>query len=266
MNAPLPTVVDPRKAYLGGLITAYDLPKAGEKKRWTRMFKAIIARAIVNGVMTPEEACQRYFMTVAELKRWIKLLDTQGLRGLSANNFSDFTAEKLEDVPTFTDGSLTIDFGTQIVKISDKFVHLTKSQLRLVSILIRRAPVAVSREEVYAHLYGDSVRQVKILDVMVCKIRRAIGEDTIETVWGRGWRWHSPELKELEQEKDSMTHLEALVAMSQTMLRVRGEWIANPKLRQDISNVVADIWVMMNIGDDTIIADAIAELERRVPR
>jgi hypothetical protein len=104
---PLPTVVDPRKTNLGGLLTAHDLPKAGERKRWTRVYKAIIADAIKHGLMTSQEACDRYCMTVGELERWIELLETQGLRGLSASNLaSGHTSAKLEDVPTFRDGRL----------------------------------------------------------------------------------------------------------------------------------------------------------------
>ena len=143
-------------------------------------------------------------------------------------------------------------------------MYFTANQLRLLSILIRRAPAAVSREEVYSFLYGDSGPNPKILDVMVCKIRKQLGDDVLETVWGRGWRWKSRELAELTSSReDSMTNLEALVAVSQTMLRVRGEWHDNPALKQNIRNVVADVWQMMRIKDDTIIAEAIAELERR---
>jgi len=60
-----------------------------------------------------------------------------------------------------------------------------------------------------------------------------------------------------------MNELHALVSMAQTMLRVRGEWYANPRLDTDIRNVVTDVWHMMNVGDDTIIEPAIYELEQR---
>ncbi len=63
-----------------------------------------------------------------------------------------------------------------------------------------------------------------------------------------------------------MTNLEALVSISETILRVRGEWCVagiDRTLERDIRNTVADVWTMMRLGDDTIIAEAIDELERR---
>jgi hypothetical protein len=58
-------------------------------------------------------------------------------------------------------------------------------------------------------------------------------------------------------------NLQALVSISQTLLRVRGEWCVNAMLSKDIRAVVGDVWQMMRVGDDTIIEEAIDELERR---
>lgn len=64
-----------------------------------------------------------------------------------------------------------------------------------------------------------------------------------------------------------VTNLEVLVSTSQALLRIRGEWSVvdgiDSILSRDIRNVVAAVWELMNIGDDTIISDAIDELERR---
>jgi len=191
---PLPTIVDPSQMNQGGLLTVHDLPKAGERKRWTALYKAIIAKAIKHGVMSPEEACDRYCMAATELKRWIELLETQGVRGLSANNIQpDYVPEKVDDIPSIQDGPLSIDFATQVVRLDGRDMHFTVNQLRLLSILIHRAPMSVSREDVYRLLYANRHGpQHKILDVMICKIRARLGRNIIETVWGRGWRWISP--------------------------------------------------------------------------
>ena len=149
-------------------------------------------------MLTSQQACDRYCMTAGELARWVKLLETEGLHGLSAGNFANnYPADTLEDVRSFRDGALSIDFATQIVRVNDRLLHFTKTQLRLLSILIRRAPAAVRRAEVYAFLYGDEPGpQPKILDVMICKIRQRLGDNVVQTVWGRGWRWRSPGLAE----------------------------------------------------------------------
>ena len=81
--------------------------------------------------------------------------------------------------------------GEQGADFSD--MHFTVNQLRLLSILIHRAPMSVSREDVYRLLYANRRGpQLKILDVMICKIRAQLRRNMIETVWGRGWRWISP--------------------------------------------------------------------------
>ena len=175
-DAPLPSIADPRLSSCGGILTVHDLPKAGEKKRWTPLYKAIVAAAINNKLLTPQEACDRYCMTAAELKRWIERLETQGIHGLAADNFQ---LEKLEELPPLIADPL-----------SNGVRHLTQNQLRLVSLLIHRAPAIVSREDVYSFLYADRrPAKTKILDIMICKIRRQLGHGAIETIWGRGWQW-----------------------------------------------------------------------------
>ena len=63
-----------------------------------------------------------------------------------------------------------------------------------------------------------------------------------------------------------MTNCEALLSMSQTILRIRGEWVDGIAFSRDAANVVHDVWQMMRVDDDTIIARAVMELERRIPR
>ena len=53
----------------GRLLTIADLP-AQETKRWVVRRKAIVVAAIRGGLLTLEEACSRYALTVDELLGW----------------------------------------------------------------------------------------------------------------------------------------------------------------------------------------------------
>ncbi|MGU3668446.1 helix-turn-helix domain-containing protein [Methylobacterium sp. A49B] len=76
--------------------------------------------------------------------------------------------------------------------------RLTATEERLLRALRAVGPNVLHHERAMLALYGmlDEAPQQKILDVLVCKIRRKLMEAQaqvrIETIWGRGWRL-SPE-------------------------------------------------------------------------
>jgi len=192
----LPTIRDPRKSSLHGPLTRHDiLANRRASKRWTPLYKAIIAEAIRGRLLTPEEAIEQFGTTAAELTRWVEAIEKHGVRGLMANNFApENVAPKLADLPTIENGRVFVDVENRILRIDGVQVFVTPNQFRFLSLLIYRAPESVSRDEAYAFLYDGETRKPawKILDVMVCKLRRTLGEGAIETVWGRGWRWNDP--------------------------------------------------------------------------
>ena len=57
------------------------LPPA-ETKRWSCRRKAAVVVAIRAGVLSPQEACQRYMLSLEELAAWEATLDQNGIRGL----------------------------------------------------------------------------------------------------------------------------------------------------------------------------------------
>lgn len=190
--APLPFVRDPRGTSRGCVMTRADLPKKGERGRWTMAYKAIVAEAIKHNVISMEEACERYITTAREVKRWIAVLEADGMRALKADNFQNFVQEDA-DLPTvINDGPLSINLQTKTVRLHDQVIHMQPLEMKVLALLIRCAPHTVSRAQLFTLLYGNRERpaHAKILDVAVCKARRNLGcKAAIETVWGRGWRW-----------------------------------------------------------------------------
>ena len=75
----------PRVKYVvgpeGARLTIADLPAPGTK-RWVIRRKAEILAAVRGGLLSLEEACSRYTLTVDELLSWQKSFDQQGLGGL----------------------------------------------------------------------------------------------------------------------------------------------------------------------------------------
>lgn len=67
---------------------------------------------------------------------------------------------------------------------------MTAAEDALLGILASRKEV-VTKEGAYTLMYGmaDDPPMLKILDVMICKLRRKLRPHniTIHTVWGRGW-------------------------------------------------------------------------------
>jgi len=79
-------VVRPRPKYVigpdGSPLTITDLPAPGMKKRWVIRCKAQVVAAVCGGLLSLEEACNRYMLTVDEFLLWQSLIDRHGLAGL----------------------------------------------------------------------------------------------------------------------------------------------------------------------------------------
>src|SRR3984885_10789934 len=61
-----------------------------ETKRWVMRRKAQVVAAVRSGLLTFEEACERYRLSEEEFKSWISLLDSYGVRGLRATRTQEY--------------------------------------------------------------------------------------------------------------------------------------------------------------------------------
>ena len=60
-----------------------DLP-APDTKRWVTRRKAVIVNAVRIGLISREEVCRRYELSVEEFLAWQRAIDTHGVPGLRA--------------------------------------------------------------------------------------------------------------------------------------------------------------------------------------
>jgi Protein of unknown function (DUF1153) len=67
----------------GSPLTIADLPPPGTT-RWVVRRKARVIAAVRGGLLSLEEACDRYMLTVEEYLSWQSSIDQHGLAGLRA--------------------------------------------------------------------------------------------------------------------------------------------------------------------------------------
>jgi hypothetical protein len=73
----------------GSPLTVADLPPR-DTKRWVIRRKAEVVAAVRGGLLSMEEACERYKLTVDEFLSWQRSIDRHGLPGLRATRIQDY--------------------------------------------------------------------------------------------------------------------------------------------------------------------------------
>ena len=75
----------------GRLISIGDLPPSNTK-RWCTSRKALIVTGVRAGLITIEEACERYNLSIEEFLTWQELIDRYGVRGLRVTKIQEYRA------------------------------------------------------------------------------------------------------------------------------------------------------------------------------
>ena len=75
----------------GSPLTLADLPPPSTK-RWVIRRKAEVVAAVRAGLLSLEEACARYTLSVEEFLSWQRLVDSHGLPGLRVTRLQDYRA------------------------------------------------------------------------------------------------------------------------------------------------------------------------------
>jgi hypothetical protein len=79
------TVVGP----LGEALSRDDLPPP-DTSRWVVRRKAQVVAAVNGGLLTIQEACDRYGLTLEELASWQRAIDREGMPGLRATRVQHY--------------------------------------------------------------------------------------------------------------------------------------------------------------------------------
>lgn len=74
---------------LGERLTLEALPPPGIR-RWVIRRKAEVVAAVQGGLLTFDEACQRYSLTLEELASWERNVDRSGMKGLRVTQLQHY--------------------------------------------------------------------------------------------------------------------------------------------------------------------------------
>src|ERR1700743_3695788 len=74
-----------------GNVSVEDLPPPNTK-RWVIRRKAEVVAGVRNGVISLEEACRRYKLSIEEFLSWPRLIESHGLAGVRATRLQDYRA------------------------------------------------------------------------------------------------------------------------------------------------------------------------------
>ncbi|MCW1381975.1 DUF1153 domain-containing protein [Novosphingobium sp. KCTC 2891] len=74
---------------LGEPLTLESLPP-GETRRWVVRRKAEVVAAVKGGLLTIEEACERYSLTLEEYVAWERAVDRSGMQGLRVTRLQHY--------------------------------------------------------------------------------------------------------------------------------------------------------------------------------
>jgi hypothetical protein len=73
-----------------GPIASLDSLPPPDTKRWVIRRKAEVVAAVRAGIISLEEACRRYTLSIEEFLSWQRLVDSHGLPGLRVTRLQDY--------------------------------------------------------------------------------------------------------------------------------------------------------------------------------
>lgn len=92
-----------------------------------------------------------------------------------------------------TTGKVVVDLDARRIEVEGKKVHLTRKEYQILELMSMHKGTTLSRYVFLNYLYDHSCEpKPKILDVFIWKLRKKLseatmGENYIQTVWGRGY-------------------------------------------------------------------------------
>ncbi len=89
----------------GDLLTLDDLPPP-DTERWVIRRKAEVVAGVRNGLISLEDACNRYKLSVEEFLSWQRLIDEHGLRGLRTTRLQQYRRPGENEEPQIAAGGL----------------------------------------------------------------------------------------------------------------------------------------------------------------
>lgn len=168
----------------GSLITLSDLPDADS--RWTRLRKQTVIECLDHGLLTTDAARDRYQLSEPEIGEWRAAIAE---RGRAPVTWPD--RPRRVKTGTIRRDDLLIDLDERVVMLGDELLPLSASEWTVLATIAEADGAIVTSAMIMGALYGDAAKAagVKIVDVLVCRLRRKLGAaaSVLGVVWGRGY-------------------------------------------------------------------------------
>jgi two-component system, OmpR family, copper resistance phosphate regulon response regulator CusR len=93
------------------------------------------------------------------------------------------------EVTVLSAGNVELDLRTRHARVDDGTVELTAREFAMLETFMRHTGQVLTREQLLSHVWGyDYDPGSNVVDVYIGYLRRKLGEDSIETVRGMGYR------------------------------------------------------------------------------
>jgi two-component system cell cycle response regulator CtrA len=95
-------------------------------------------------------------------------------------------------------GDLVLNLDSKTVEVNGARLHLTVKEYQMLELLCLHKDRPMTKEMFLNHIYGGMDEpEAKIIDVFICKLRKklanvSMGQNYIETIWGRGYVLREP--------------------------------------------------------------------------
>jgi DNA-binding response OmpR family regulator len=98
-----------------------------------------------------------------------------------------------EQPHTLSVGEVSLDLRSRRATIGDQTVELTAREFSLLETFMRHPGQVLTREQILSHVWGYFFDpQTNLVNVYVGALRKKLGDGTIETVRGAGYRLRTP--------------------------------------------------------------------------
>jgi DNA-binding winged helix-turn-helix (wHTH) protein len=142
-----------------------------------------------------------FAITLSPLNRSIDLALSFRLQG--EKWMEPVQMNSINQLASYQDGHLRIDFARQTVALDSQLLVLTRKEYELLSLFVEHAGEIVPRETLLMRVWGYSTEiRTRTLDVHIRRLRRKLGVyagQYIETIFGIGYRFQPYRAKRILQ-------------------------------------------------------------------
>jgi len=92
----------------------------------------------------------------------------------------------------FDSEEVTLDASARVARFRERTIRFTPVEFRLLEALLDAAGQFLTREQLLSAVWGAEEPRSNIVDAYICRLRRKLGEGSVQTLHGVGYRMAAP--------------------------------------------------------------------------